>query len=48
MPYKKGPNNTLRYYSSTTGKYIKDPGQLEFSNSCKCQLKNVDLWPLKM
>lgn len=35
MPYKKGPNNTLRYYSSTTGKYIKDPGQLEFSNSKK-------------
>lgn len=23
MPFKKGPNNTLRYYSSTTGRYVK-------------------------
>lgn len=25
MPYKKGPNNTDRYYDSSTGRYSKDP-----------------------
>ena len=25
MPYKKGPNGTLRYYDSSTGKYCNDP-----------------------
>ncbi len=25
MPYKRGPNNTLRYYSKKSGKYCKDP-----------------------
>ena len=29
MPYKKGPNNTVRYYSSTTGKYAPDPYLME-------------------
>jgi len=25
MPYKKGPNNTLRFYSKSTGRYCNDP-----------------------
>ena len=28
MPYKKGPNGTLRYYDSSTGKYCNDPNSI--------------------
>lgn len=31
MPYKKGPNNTIRYYDSSTGKYASSFSNIQFA-----------------
>lgn len=40
MPYKKGPHNTLRLYSKTTGKYIKNTNTDMFSTNKKLTKKD--------
>lgn len=47
MPYKRGPNGTLRYYSSYTGKYTTAPNTLKYEENKKKRLSNEERAKLK-
>jgi len=42
MPYKRGPNGTLRYYSSSTGKYTSAPESQTSKENNKRKINNEE------
>ena len=48
MPYKRGPNGTLRYYSSSTGRYTSSPDlEIIHNNKKKKKITNEEKRKLK-
>lgn len=47
MPYKKGPNGTVRYYSSSTGRYTAAPNTFISETQKKKRMTNEERAKLK-